>query len=114
MTEPWWRVWQREWVVVYNSDEVGELGSQECEAVFGRRFAAEVTSDEWRIVPWSAAAPGKYPCSLELWLPVMKGEFRSEQLADDCRLDYRHTEIEQRGTDRDGWLWKRSRIMLRG
>lgn len=80
--EGFWRVYAPEWTVAHVSDADGEGGRAECEEVYRSRYNGQVPEGDWRAEPWSAGHPGEWPWTLEIRLPVMKGEFRLREDAE--------------------------------
>jgi hypothetical protein len=78
-TDPTWRVYLAEWVTVYTSDMFVRFGDDECEAVFGQRYKGRVRDGDWRVIPVTAGHPeAVVPRVLQLRLPNLRGEFKSE------------------------------------
>ncbi len=107
-----WRVYKQEWCVVYISDTEGHDGMVECQQRYGTSYRGRVRPDEWRLGPWSLMAPELWPWGLELFLPVMKGEYVSRPSA----LDRAHKiegVVVLEGSKADRRLLNYGRRMLR-
>lgn len=76
-----WRVWEQHWIIAYTSDADGEDGEQECREHFQARYQGNVHDKEWRVVP----SDKYWPATLQLKLPVVVGEYRTRQQAEDLR-----------------------------
>lgn len=75
-----WKVYQREWVTVFTSDLSGKAGIPACRGKFASSFEGTVLESEWRVVPFPEA-----PAMLQLFIPNLKGEYRSIHDAADHR-----------------------------
>lgn len=105
-----WRVYCDEWSVAYVSEVDG--GSQECTDRFRSHYEGSVGQDEWRVAPWSEEDPGGWPWMLELRVPVMKGEYLSEDVAEGVasRLAGK---VAREGSDLDAQLQRRGNVLIR-
>lgn len=90
-----WRVYLRDWVVVYTSDELEVPGRRECEAVYAEKYAGRVQTEDWRIRPAGQMRPS-HQC-LQLFLPNLKGEYGDRNPAADL--------LQAMGSG--GWLVRR-------
>lgn len=97
MDELWWRLYRREWCVIFNSDATGDAGR--CEAL--ARADPEMDPACWRVVPWSEIRQDVWPWSLEVMAPVMRGEFASLGLAEDVMLRMSGAILVQKGSSED-------------
>jgi len=80
-SDRFWRVYRSEWAGVYTSDADGVTGKSECTEKLDEAYAGRLHREEARVVPWSSSQPELWPWLLELYLPVMKGEYSSHPLA---------------------------------
>jgi hypothetical protein len=97
-----WRVYLREWVIVYP----GSPGKAECARHFESRYAGRVRDQDWRIVPGA----GGY--RLELRLPNLKGEYRDRADALEHYTELPHAYLVQAGTPEEKALLGYGRKML--
>lgn len=91
-TEPTWRVYLREWLIVWTSDADGPEGVDECWDYFARKYKGRVREEDRRVVDAITGRQGSAgPQCLQLWLPNLKGEFKdrtdADKLADALAAD---------------------------
>jgi hypothetical protein len=70
-----WRVYVREWMIVYTSDSSGPEGADECWDHFERLYKGRVRKMDRQVITDS---PHVHPYLLKLRLPNLKGEFRDQ------------------------------------
>jgi len=88
-----WRVYLREWLIVYTSDAAGPEGVDECWDHFAGKYKGRVRDQDRQVAATSSDRPGAYPYRLELRLPNLKGEYKDE--ADAVLLSAEHAGIEE-------------------
>jgi hypothetical protein len=121
-TEPTWKVYLPEWLIVYTSDAAGGLeGGAECRQHFHGKHRGRVRGEDWRVVPAIAGAERERhrPYCLQLRLPNLHGEFKdysdavqlASELVDD-RGGVAH--VVQRGSPEERELLDYGRKMLPG
>lgn len=71
-----WRVYLREWLTVYTSDQLEVPGMAECKAHFAEKYEGRVRPDDMRWRGASGFRPQRYCLQLNLW--NLKGEFKDE------------------------------------
>jgi hypothetical protein len=76
-----WKVYVKDWLIVFTSPTDSELGMAECSVVFDDKFDGRVKESDSRITPMFDTGLTKYYLELRLWNPV--GEFKTEELAKD-------------------------------
>lgn len=77
------RIYRSEWVVRFSSEKTGEEGEAECLVRFEEAYAGRVHQHNVRTRRVDPHDPGRSRSLLELRLPTMKGEFKTEALADE-------------------------------
>lgn len=80
-TDPLYRVYRPEWIIVFTSIKHGEAGKAEAGEHFSEKYAGKVYDGHVRFTPTSKNAPDAWPYWLELKLPNVLGEFKTEELA---------------------------------
>jgi hypothetical protein len=75
-----YRVYMREWTIVYSGQSTGSNGQEECERVFADKYEGRVRRDDMRV---RKSASGHWV--LELHRPNLQGEFTDEQAAEELR-----------------------------
>jgi hypothetical protein len=109
-TEPTWKVYLPEWLIVYTAGVSGTEGRDECRRHFDGRYQGRMRSEDWRLVNT------QYP-QLQVRLPNLHGEFKdysdavalASELVDD-RGGTAH--VVQRGSAEEKALLDYSRKML--
>jgi hypothetical protein len=76
-TEPTWRAYLPEWLIVYTSDAGGPEGLDECWGCFARKYQGRVRAEDYQVMPAITGRAGSDgPYCLQLRLPNLHGEFK--------------------------------------
>lgn len=88
-----WKVYVKDWLIVYTSDSDSELGMAECSVEFDEKYEGRVSEGDTRTTPMFDTGITKYYLELCLWNPL--GEFKTEELAKDfaCTVEKSHPEF---------------------
>jgi hypothetical protein len=78
-----YKVYLPEWIYVFTSTKVGDEGRAECEEYFAQKFEGRVYDHDVKYAPTSEACPSSWPWRLQLQLPNVKGEFKTQALAEE-------------------------------
>jgi hypothetical protein len=120
-TEPTWRAYLTEWLIVWTSDASGPEGADECWDYFERKYKGRVREDDRRVVPAIAGvAPGGHPYCVQLRLPGLRGEYKdySDAVALASELLDGHEGalcvVVQRGSSEEKALLEYGKKMLPG
>lgn len=74
--EELWRVYLKEWQIVYTCDAKGDEGMAEGKKVVAERYEGRVQPEDMELfTQWSDETPD-WPCFVRLRLPCLRGEFR--------------------------------------
>lgn len=92
-----WRVYLQDWVIVYTSDEIGEKGVAEAQKLFSEKYLGRVRSAHVAIYSHGP----KYSAVLKLYLPLLRGEFKSRDAAQDEADVLGGAEVVQRNSAAD-------------
>lgn len=73
-----WRVYHREWITVFRSQNHGRLARSEIDHFYAVKYKGRVKESEVRVIPTSQKNPEEWPWLLQLKLPNLMGEFKHE------------------------------------
>lgn len=82
-TSDTYKVYVREWLVVFVSDAAGDAGVEECRRRFREKYEGRVRDEDVRVEGTSRKFPDRYGSRLMLCLPNVRGEFKTLALAEE-------------------------------
>jgi hypothetical protein len=110
MIDALYRVYAREWLVMYVSDSLEVPGAQECKDVFRERYAGRVLDEEWRTVHVGAFRPGRKALEMLLW--NLQGEYKDRGLAEKLKAERPQAVLVEAGSPEERELLNYGRRML--
>jgi hypothetical protein len=107
-----WRVYLKEWLIVYTSDRLEDYGQQECRDHFTKNYEGRIWPEDVQVR--AVSQPGPQPQVLEFRLWNRHGEYKDRTGADELASVLEGSVVVQRGSEDEQELLGYSRKMLPG